>query len=290
MRDIISDVFVLTLHRIAQRQCRKRREERVCLSLSIWMLLFTQPNQLHKLEEQVEVLATEHEKSYPHLREIIRGIYHLISLLTPTNFILSDISEENLALRNLLRQMSVFLGDEKGRVAERFGMSRDEFTAFVSKSECDTIFQGWNARKNGGGQGSGGGMKRRTMKMKSKAVAGGGNEQRTGTANSDGSVQQDHVMPASALNDGIRTDNDNNAYIETLLTPDTPNSFISPTSASSCPIYDPQPQPCPVPIAFIGTPPLTVSTSNLLCTESSTRTNPSMHFGNGYPDILNPPT
>lgn len=156
-------------------------------------------------------------------------------------------------------------------------MSHEEFTAFVNRNECDTVFLGWNARKNGVGRG--GGISKRRVVNGRKQKVGGGSGLRVGEI-----LEEPHTPQQMALGNQL----DNNSFGEYLTTPDTP-SFESPSSGST-PIFGSHTlsplQPRPVPISLLETHPLTLSTPTSFSTETSVQTNPQY----GYPNVLNPPT
>ena len=55
---------------------------------------------------------------------------------------------ENVQLRNIIKNLSSFIGDGMGGVLPQMGFDRpQDFLEFVSKAETDTAFEGFQRRK-----------------------------------------------------------------------------------------------------------------------------------------------
>ena len=59
----------------------------------------------------------------------------------------ADLMAENHALRGLIKGLSGFIGDGTGGVLTRMGWDQSDFEAFVSRSETDTVWEGYQQRK-----------------------------------------------------------------------------------------------------------------------------------------------
>lgn len=74
---------------------------------------------------------------------------HVLAILTWTfKSPIPDLMTENLTLRNLLKSVSGFIADGSGGMIQKLGFELHEWTAFLDKSETDTAWQSFQARKH----------------------------------------------------------------------------------------------------------------------------------------------
>lgn len=100
-------------NRIAQREFRLRKQQRI-----------------RDLEARVEILSGGKDEAVSEMRNILK-----------------DLMAENQVLRNLLRNLSGFIGDGAGGLLPKLGWTLQDFDHFINKSETDTAWEGYQQRK-----------------------------------------------------------------------------------------------------------------------------------------------
>jgi hypothetical protein len=84
------------------------------------------------------------------MRSILKG-EHPISCRVPKNpihlFTVVDLMMENQTLRNLLKNLSSFIGDGAGGLLPKLGWDATDFNNFVNRSETDTAWESYQKRK-----------------------------------------------------------------------------------------------------------------------------------------------
>lgn len=101
------------------------------------------------------------------MRKILKGAcFCLARVLYFVEHLPSDLMAENQTLRNLLRSLGGFIGDGAGGLLPKLGWNLQDFEHFINKSETDTAFEGYQARKQAatvtGSSGSGSNARKRT--------------------------------------------------------------------------------------------------------------------------------
>lgn len=114
------------------------------------------------------------------MRKILKGAcFRLARILFFLKYLPSDLMAENQTLRNLLRSLGGFIGDGAGGLLPKLGWNLQDFEHFINKSETDTAFEGYQARKQAttatGPSVSGSSARKRT----SEDDAGGSNTKRS---------------------------------------------------------------------------------------------------------------
>ncbi|KAK7061586.1 BZIP domain-containing protein [Favolaschia claudopus] len=153
-------------NRIAQREFRLRKQQKVCrrrrspLALSV-------PPQIRDLETRVEILSGGTDQAVSELKNMLK-----------------DLMDENQTLRTLLRSLGAFIGEGAGGLLPKLGWDVADFHSFINRSETDTAWQGYQRRKkaNEAAMAAQGGQKR-------SADEDGGNARKKTRAN-------DHEEPA----------------------------------------------------------------------------------------------
>ncbi|KAG7097146.1 hypothetical protein E1B28_004524 [Marasmius oreades] len=100
-------------NRIAQREFRLRKQQRI-----------------RDLEARVEILSGGKDEAMGEMGNILK-----------------DLMQENQTLRNLLRSLSVFIGDGAGGLLTKLGWDMSDFNNFINKTETDTAWEGYQRRK-----------------------------------------------------------------------------------------------------------------------------------------------
>lgn len=100
-------------NRIAQREFRLRKQQRI-----------------RDLEARVEILSGGKDEALGEMRNMLK-----------------DLMEENQTLRGLLRSLAGFIGDGAGGLLPKLGWDMGDFTQFINRSETDTAWEGYQARK-----------------------------------------------------------------------------------------------------------------------------------------------
>ncbi|KAG1715925.1 hypothetical protein ID866_1214 [Astraeus odoratus] len=100
-------------NRIAQREFRLRKQQKI-----------------RDLEARVELLSASQDEALTDLRAILK-----------------DLMAENLLLRNLLKSVASFISEGAGGFTAKLGWEMHEFEAFLNKSETDTAWESFQARK-----------------------------------------------------------------------------------------------------------------------------------------------
>ncbi|KAH7918830.1 hypothetical protein BV22DRAFT_1108257 [Leucogyrophana mollusca] len=100
-------------NRIAQREFRLRKQQRI-----------------RDLEARVELLSGSQDEALTDLRAVLK-----------------DLMTENQTLRNLLKSVAGFIGDGLGGMVPKMGWNMTEFNDFVNKSETDTAWESFQARR-----------------------------------------------------------------------------------------------------------------------------------------------
>jgi hypothetical protein len=100
-------------NRIAQREFRLRKQQRI-----------------RDLEARVEILSGGKDEVMSEMRNIMK-----------------DLMAENQTLRSLLRGLATFIGEGAGGFLPKLGWDVGDFNTFVSKSETDTAWEGYQKRK-----------------------------------------------------------------------------------------------------------------------------------------------
>ncbi|KAG1753860.1 uncharacterized protein EDB91DRAFT_1242827 [Suillus paluster] len=101
-------------NRIAQREFRLRKQQRI-----------------RDLEARVELLSASQDEALIDCRAVMR-----------------DLMAENHVLRGLLKSVAGFIGDGAGGVLVKLGWDMTDFDSFVNKSETDTAWESFQARKH----------------------------------------------------------------------------------------------------------------------------------------------
>ncbi|KAG6837942.1 hypothetical protein H0H93_008336 [Arthromyces matolae] len=112
-------------NRIAQREFRLRKQQKI-----------------RDLEARVEILSGGADEAVGEMRNILK-----------------DLMAENQTLRGLLRSVTAFIGEGAGGLLPRLGWDMADFNQFINRSETDTAWEGYQARKKVS-QGSGQSQKR----------------------------------------------------------------------------------------------------------------------------------
>ncbi|KAJ7228827.1 hypothetical protein GGX14DRAFT_346747 [Mycena pura] len=100
-------------NRIAQREFRLRKQQKI-----------------RDLETRVEILSGGTDKAVSEMKNMLK-----------------DLMEENQALRTLLRSLGAFIGDGAGGLLTKLGWDLADFNNFISRTETDTAYQGYQRRK-----------------------------------------------------------------------------------------------------------------------------------------------
>ncbi|KAG6890906.1 hypothetical protein C0995_000863 [Termitomyces sp. Mi166 len=100
-------------NRIAQREFRLRKQQRI-----------------RDLEARVEILSGGTDEALGEMRNMLK-----------------DLMAENQTLRGLLRGVTAFIGDGAGGLLPKLGWDMGDFNQFINRSETDTAFEGYQARK-----------------------------------------------------------------------------------------------------------------------------------------------
>ncbi|KAF5387805.1 hypothetical protein D9615_000231 [Tricholomella constricta] len=100
-------------NRIAQREFRLRKQQRI-----------------RDLEARVEILSGGKDEALGEMRNMLK-----------------DLMAENQTLRGLLRSLAGFIGDGAGGLLPKLGWDMGDFTQFINRSETDTAWEGYQARK-----------------------------------------------------------------------------------------------------------------------------------------------
>ncbi|GLB33631.1 putative protein with domain of unknown function (DUF3425) [Lyophyllum shimeji] len=100
-------------NRIAQREFRLRKQQRI-----------------RDLEARVEILSGGQDEALGEMRNMLR-----------------DLMAENQTLRGLLRSLAGFIGEGAGGLLPKLGWDMADFTQFINRSETDTAWEGYQARK-----------------------------------------------------------------------------------------------------------------------------------------------
>jgi len=119
-------------NRIAQREFRQRKQQRVCSSLFLGGHVPTRGTialQIRDLEMKVDVLSADKDESF-------RAVHS----------ILQDLITENQALRQLVKDLSMFVADGIGGAANKVGWDPARYEEFLGRGESDTAhntYQNW---------------------------------------------------------------------------------------------------------------------------------------------------
>ncbi|KAJ7937217.1 hypothetical protein B0H13DRAFT_2302937 [Mycena leptocephala] len=113
-------------NRIAQREFRLRKQQKI-----------------RDLETRVEILSGGTDQAVSELKNMLK-----------------DLMEENQTLRTLLRSLGAFIGEGAGGLLPKLGWDLADFNNFISRSETDTAWQGYQRRKKTGETTLGQGQKR----------------------------------------------------------------------------------------------------------------------------------
>ncbi|KAJ6509980.1 hypothetical protein C8R47DRAFT_775657 [Mycena vitilis] len=100
-------------NRIAQREFRLRKQQKI-----------------RDLETRVEILSGGTDQAVSELKNMLK-----------------DLMEENQTLRTLLRSLGAFIGEGAGGLLPKLGWDLADFNNFISRSETDTAWQGYQRRK-----------------------------------------------------------------------------------------------------------------------------------------------
>ncbi|EPQ59928.1 hypothetical protein GLOTRDRAFT_103597 [Gloeophyllum trabeum ATCC 11539] len=100
-------------NRIAQREFRLRKQQRI-----------------RDLEARVEILSGGKDEALSEMREILKDLMH-----------------ENQVLRNLLKNLSSFIGEGAGGLLPKLGWDLADFNNFINKAETDTAWESHQRRK-----------------------------------------------------------------------------------------------------------------------------------------------
>lgn len=86
--------------------------------------------QIRDLELRVELLSAKKDEAF-----------------MAVDGMMQDLMRENQALRQLVRDLSGFIGDGVGGFLPKLGWDHSSFTEFVSRGETDTMNDSYQARK-----------------------------------------------------------------------------------------------------------------------------------------------
>lgn len=135
-------------NRIAQREFRLRKQQRVCLGSYYRVSFYLSRNADSRFGSSCrtslgrERWSTRWNEEYPQR-------WNRILLSNHSSFSLpgSDLMQENQTLRNLLRSLGSFIGDGAGGLLPKLGWDMSDFNNFVSRSETDTAWESFQRRK-----------------------------------------------------------------------------------------------------------------------------------------------
>jgi hypothetical protein len=100
------------------------------------------------LEARVEILSGGKDEVMGEMRNIMKGLYFIyLHTSIPRPQTLADLMAENQTLRSLLRGLATFIGEGAGGFLPKLGWEVGDFNNFVSKSETDTAWEGYQKRK-----------------------------------------------------------------------------------------------------------------------------------------------
>ncbi|KAG9317197.1 hypothetical protein JVU11DRAFT_1390 [Chiua virens] len=100
-------------NRIAQREFRLRKQQKI-----------------RDLEARVELLSGSQDEAFTDMRAILK-----------------DLMTENLALRNLLKNVAGFIAEGTGGMIQKLGFELHEWNTFLDKAETDTAWESFQMRR-----------------------------------------------------------------------------------------------------------------------------------------------
>lgn len=135
-------------NRIAQREFRLRKQQRVGILRTRLYNTLIVTIQIRDLEARVELLSGGKDEAMSEMRNILKGVVLFQELPSKAFIMLPDLMQENQTLRNLLRGLSTFIGEGAGGLLPKLGWDMADFTNYVNRSETDTAWESYQLRKN----------------------------------------------------------------------------------------------------------------------------------------------